>query len=78
MKAYHYLLVLFLTISFSQCFDITEEDFENITFMNPTKFKINGTNPAYFRYELGENKNIIGLEFLRANLYMVVVKTYSS
>lgn len=53
MKAYHYLLVLFLTISFSQCFDITEEDFENITFMNPTKFKINGTNPAYFKYELG-------------------------
>ena len=72
------LLLLILIFSFSNCFINSEEDFQEIDFMTPTRFAINFTEKAYFKYKLQEQKKSIALKFLHANLYTVNIKVYSS
>ena len=72
------LLLLILIFSFSNCFINSEEDFQEIDFMTPTKFAININEKAYFKYKLQEQKKSIALKFLHANLYTVNIKVYSS
>ena len=71
-------LLLILIISFSKCVLYSQEDFQEIDFMTPTKFEINMNKTAYFKYKLEQQKELIGLKFLHANLYTVIVTLYSS
>ena len=73
---FFFLFVLIFTISNSVL--IFNTDFQDITFMTPTKFAINYNQSAYFKYSLGENKGKIGLKFLHANLYTVNISIYTS
>ena len=78
MNINHCLILLALIFSFSNCIYLSEKDFKDIQFMNPTKFAINYTNTTYFRYKLDEKKEKVGLKFLKANSYTVNVTTFSS
>jgi len=78
MNANKNLLLLILIFSFSSCFINSEEDFQEIDFMTPTRFAINFTEKAYFKYKLQEQKKSVGLKFLHANLYTVNVQIYNS
>ena len=78
MKSIQYFLLIILIFSFSNCILYLEEDFQEIEFMTPTKFSININKTAFFKYKLEEQKELIGLKFLRSNLYTVRVTIYSS
>ena len=72
------LCILILIFSYSYSIYYSDEEFEEIKFMNPTYFSINKTKKANFRYNLTSTSEKIGLKFLRANLYTVNVTVCSS
>ena len=78
MNTNKYFVYIFLILSFSNCIFYSNEVFEEIQFMTPTKFTINKDKTVYFKYKLDEQKKSIGLKFLHANLYTVNITIYSS
>ena len=73
------LFLLILIFSFTNCIYLSEESFNEIEFMTPTKFEIdNIKNKTLFKYKLSDKKGVVGLKFLEANSYIVNVTTYSS
>ena len=78
MNTNKFFLYLFLIISFSNCILYSDDNFEDIQFMTPTKFSVNKDKIIYFKYKLDEQKKSIGLKFLHANIYTVNVTIYKS
>ena len=78
MNTNKFFLYLFLIISYSNCILFSDDNFEDIQFMTPTKFSVNKDKIIYFKYKLDEQKKSIGLKFLHANIYTVNVTIYKS
>ena len=74
------LCILILIFSYSYSIYYSDEQFKDIEFMIPTYFSINITitNTSNFKYTLEPGTEKIGLKFMRANLYTVNVRVYSS
>lgn len=78
MQSKLFIFLLILILSFSNSLLYSSEDFQQIQFMTPTKFKINYNQSASFKYKLETQKQSIGLKFLIANLYTVNVSIYTN